>query len=331
MAALLFALAILLLALQVHAAESLQFHFYQNTCPQAELVVKNIMAEEFKRDPSIPAGLLRLHFHDCIIRGCDALVLLDSRGENVAEKEAPPNLSLRGFEVIDKIKVELEKTCRGVVSCADILALATRDGVSLSAGSSYRLPTGRRDGTVSTMSDVHIPGPSRPLGFVLNVVQAIGLNLDDLTTLLGAHAIGFCHCGFFIDRLYNFKGTGCADPDLDQSVFKFLTKKCPRPVTEIFNISKDPTVFMTPTSNTPFKLDSSFYRGLLNGEAVLQLDQGLAFTDVTQKLATKYVQQPNIFRREFSKAMIKLGNVGVLTGQQGQVRLNCRRVNRRKQ
>ncbi|KAK9267484.1 hypothetical protein L1049_009910 [Liquidambar formosana] len=85
---------------------------------------------------------------------------------------------------------------------------------------------------------------------------------------------------------------------------------------------------MTPTSNTPFRLDSSFYRGVLQEEAVLQLDQELAFTDLTRKMALDCVNRPNIFRRKFAKAMMKLANVGVLTGQEGQIGPNCRRVNK---
>ncbi|KAF8409501.1 hypothetical protein HHK36_005577 [Tetracentron sinense] len=296
MAALLSALPILV-AVLANTALSLEFHFYRNSCRQAEMV------------------------------GCDASVLLDSKGENVAEKEAFPNLSLRGFEVIDEIKMELEKQCRGVVSCADILALATRDGVALSGGSSYHIPTGRRDGTISTIGDVQLPGPSFSIDAALSAFKVINLDLDDLTTLLGAHSIGFCHCGFFVDRLYNFEGTGLPDPDLDPGLLDSLQKKCPIPINQIFNISIDPTVFMTPMTKTPFNLDSSFYRGVLDGKAILQLDQELAFTDVTRTLALTYINKPNVFRQKFSKAMIKLGNVNVLTGQQGEIRLNCRRIN----
>ncbi|XP_059639755.1 peroxidase 47-like [Cornus florida] len=79
------------------------------------------------------------------LQDCDASVLIDSTDENVAEKEAPPNLTLRGFEVIDEIKSELE-AMKGVVSCADILALATRDSVAFAGGSVYALPIGRRRG-----------------------------------------------------------------------------------------------------------------------------------------------------------------------------------------
>lgn len=57
-------------------------------------------------------------------------MLLDDTDTFTGEKNSFPNAnSLRGFDVIDNIKSELESMCQGVVSCADILAVAARDAV----------------------------------------------------------------------------------------------------------------------------------------------------------------------------------------------------------
>ncbi|KAL3346151.1 hypothetical protein AABB24_024877 [Solanum stoloniferum] len=58
--------------------------------------------------------------------------MLADRNENgTVEREAIPNMTLKGFNFIDTIKDEIEEECPGVVSCSDILVLATRDGIVL--------------------------------------------------------------------------------------------------------------------------------------------------------------------------------------------------------
>ena len=99
-----------------------------------QAIVGAIVARAHAEDPRMAASLLRLHFHDCFVQGCDASVLLDADGSGrfVTEKRSNPNRdSLRGFEVIDEIKAAVEHACPRVVSCADIVALAARDGTFL--------------------------------------------------------------------------------------------------------------------------------------------------------------------------------------------------------
>jgi len=69
-----------------------------------------------------------------VMQGCDGSILITGPS---AERNSLTNLGLRGFEVIEDVKEQLEAVCPGVVSCADILALAARDVVVLVFGWIY--------------------------------------------------------------------------------------------------------------------------------------------------------------------------------------------------
>ncbi|KAI3726771.1 hypothetical protein L1987_66576 [Smallanthus sonchifolius] len=101
--------------------------FYSFLCPQANDIVMSVLESVIAEDPRMAASLLRLHFHDCFVQGCDASILLDDSELFASEKNSGPNSnSIRGFEVIDEIKSKLEEACPETVSCADILTLAAR-------------------------------------------------------------------------------------------------------------------------------------------------------------------------------------------------------------
>ncbi|GKA86280.1 peroxidase 27-like protein, partial [Tanacetum coccineum] len=92
-------LQFLLIALvfEIAHGKGLELGFYKYTCPRVEAIVRKTTANYIYRAPSLAAGLLRMHFHDCFVRGCDGSVLLNSTANNQAEKDGIPNLTLRGF------------------------------------------------------------------------------------------------------------------------------------------------------------------------------------------------------------------------------------------
>ncbi|KAK4409087.1 Peroxidase 60 [Sesamum angolense] len=161
-------------------------------------------------------------------RGCDASILLDG---NNTEKTAAPNLSVRGYEIIDAAKAAVEAICPGVVSCADIIVMATRDAVALSGGGRYIVQTGRRDGTTSLAKNVDLPAPSISVSDSIKAFAKKGLDATDMVYLLGGHTVGVAHCSLFQDRLYNFQNTGKPDPTMDSSLLTALRARCPQNTT----------------------------------------------------------------------------------------------------
>ncbi|GJR24283.1 peroxidase 60 [Tanacetum coccineum] len=117
------------------------------------------------------------------VKGCDASLLLD--GTN-SEKTAPPNLSIRGFDVIDVARDAVERVYPGVVSCADIIVLATRDVISFSGGGRYSVQTGRRDGFASLAQNTAIlPSPFESVSNAIQVFANKGFTTTEMIYLLG--------------------------------------------------------------------------------------------------------------------------------------------------
>ncbi|WCJ21435.1 Peroxidase superfamily protein [Euphorbia peplus] len=314
---------VLLILLLIGACEggNLRKHFYRKTCPQAEDMIRNLTWSHVAANPVLPAKFLRMHFHDCFVRGCDGSVLIDSTNGSVAEKDSIPNLTLTGFDVIEDIKTAVEKACPGIVSCADILALAARDSVSFQFKKPlWKVLTGRRDGSVSLASEVfgNIPSPFSNFSTLKQDFKNKNLTVHDLVVLSGGHTIGLAHCPTFSNRLYNFTGVGDQDPSLDATYAAFLKTKC-RSLADTTT-----TVELDPGSSLSF--DKDYYVILKENKGLLQSDAALLTTKISKNIVGELTNSDKFFT-EFAQSMVRMGAVEVLTGTQGNIRHKCNVIN----
>ncbi|KAH9627176.1 hypothetical protein KSS87_018416 [Heliosperma pusillum] len=304
----------------------LQVGFYAYSCPSAESIVREEVKRAFAINYGIAPGLVRLHFHDCFVRGCDGSVLIDSTTNNTAEKDSPANNpSLRGFEVIDSAKKRIEARCKKTVSCADILAFAARDSVKITQGLFYPVPAGRRDGRISLTADAfpNLPGPQLRLNMLNSSFLSKGLSLDDMVVLSGAHTIGRSHCSTLTQvdkRLYNFNGTNGPDPTLNAAYAAQLQLACPQ-------ASTDPTTVVPMDPDTPLKTDTRYYANILANKGLFTSDHALLADPTTASLVKKFAKDKLSWLLKFSDAMVKMGKIEVLEGAAGEIRLNCRVIN----
>ncbi|PON71521.1 Plant peroxidase [Parasponia andersonii] len=298
--------------------------FYDHSCPKAQAIVKSIVAKAVANEARMAASLLRLHFHDCFVKGCDASILLDSNGQIINEKRSNPNRnSVRGFEVVDEIKSALEKECPNTVSCADILALAARDSTVLRGGPSWVVPLGRRDSRGASLSGSNndIPAPNNTFQTILTKFKRQGLDIVDLVALSGSHTIGNARCTSFRQRLYNQSGNWQPDFTLQQSYAAQLRSQCPRSGGDQNLFFLD---FVSPTT-----FDNSYFKNLLASKGLLSSDEVLVTSSgVSRGLVQKYAENNELFYEQFAKSMVKMGNISPLTGSRGEIRKNCRRVNK---
>ncbi|XP_074320367.1 peroxidase 5-like [Silene latifolia] len=315
---------LVLLSLSSCLEAQLKIGYYMQSCPMVEYVIKDAVRQAFFQNRGVAAGLVRLHFHDCFVRGCDGSVLLDSTPGNTAEKDSPANNpSLRGFEVIDNAKTRLEYMCPGVVSCADITAYAARDSVEMTGGMGYDVEAGRKDGRVSIASDTNtnLPSPSADVNSLTTLFATKGFTQAEMVILSGAHTIGRAHCPTFGQRLYAFNAQTTQDPSIDPSYASQLKSICPAGMNAGANI----VVPMDPVS--PTISDTAYYRNILANRGLFTSDQTLISDSGTASLVTQYARNPFLWGRDFANAMVKMGRIDVLTGDQGEIRSNCWVIN----
>jgi len=276
------------------------------------------------------------------------------------ERDAPPNNpSLRGFEVIDAAKAAVERSCPRTVSCADIVAFAARDSVNLTGSLPYQVPSGRRDGNVSLDTDAvtNLPPPTFNASQLVANFAAKNLTAEEMVILSGAHTVGRSFCTSF-NRIYNgstpivsrpsfnfFSIWSCClsisisisrshrssmapsamvmqvDAGLSAGYATLLRALCPSNA----NASTPTTTVMD--LSTPAVLDNNYYK-------LLPLNLGLFFSDNQLRVnstlnasVNSFAANETLWKEKFVAAMIKMGSIEVLTGSQGQIRLNCSVVN----
>lgn len=61
-------LAVLRISSPFFSASALSTSYYDNSCPQLDHLVSDSVEKAMKNDNTVPAALLRMHFHDCFIR-----------------------------------------------------------------------------------------------------------------------------------------------------------------------------------------------------------------------------------------------------------------------
>ncbi|KAJ3692909.1 hypothetical protein LUZ60_012004 [Juncus effusus] len=207
------AIALVFLLSANSSQSQLTTNYYDYSCPQALPIVRSVIQDAVAKECRMAASLVRLHFHDCFVQGCDGSVLLKDSPWVTGEQTAlQNNRSIRGFEVIDDIKSAVEAVCPGVVSCADIVN-----------GPTWMVRLGRRDSTTASkdLASANLPIAFEDLNVLISKFAKQGLNTKEMVALSGAHTIGLAQCATFKDRIYN-------ETNIDQGFAIHRRISCPR-------------------------------------------------------------------------------------------------------
>ncbi|RID42809.1 hypothetical protein BRARA_J02668 [Brassica rapa] len=277
-------------------------NFYSTSCPNLLSTVRSTVKSAVDSQPRTGASILRLFFHDCFVNGCDGSILLDDTSSFTGEQNANPNRN--------------SAPCPGVVSCADILAIAARDSVVLLGGPNWNVKVGRRDARTASQAAANnnIPAPTSSLSQLISSFSAVGLSTRDMVALSGAHTIGQSRCTNFRTRVYNETNINAAFATLRQ-------RSCPRAAG-----SGDGNLAPLDV-NSANTFDNSYFKNLVAQRGLLHSDQELFNGGSTDSIVTGYSNNPSSFSSDFTAAMIKMGDISPLTGSSGEIRKVCGRTN----
>ncbi|KAF6150460.1 hypothetical protein GIB67_030261 [Kingdonia uniflora] len=284
-------------------------NYYAQSCPRAEEIVKEQVIKLYHKHGNTAVSWVRYLFHDCMVKSCDASLLLETANGIVSEMSAERSFGMRNFKYITTIKAALESECPVTVSCADIIALSAREGVKMLGGSDFSMKTGRRDSQESNFALINsfIPNHNDTMSLVLSQFQSIGVDAEGTVALLGAHSVGRVHCKNLVHRLYPE-----VDPTLDPAHAEYLKGRCPTP-------DPDPNAVLYARNDleTPMTIDNMYYKNILNHKGLLLVDQQLVSDPITSPFVEKMASDNGYFYDQFSKALVIMSENNPLTGEQG--------------
>lgn len=130
----------------------------------------------------------------------------------------------------------------------------------------------------------------------------------------GGHTIGQARCTNFRQHVYQ-------DKNIDASFARSNQGKCPR------NSGNGDNNLAPLDASSPNKFDNTYFKSLVNRQAILHSDQELYNGGSTDSLVRTYANNPQIFLSDFTASMIKMGDIKPPSGSKGQIRKNCRRIN----
>ncbi|EEE54456.1 hypothetical protein OsJ_01550 [Oryza sativa Japonica Group] len=215
-------------------------------------------------------------------------------------------------------------TAEALVRQAVVAAVANNSG--LAAGlirlhfhdCFVRVPAGRRDGNVSIDTDAFtLPGPNLTATQLVDGFKLRNLTAEEMVILSGSHTIGRSHCASFLFKNRERLANGTISPAY-QALLEAL---CPPTTGRFTPITTEIDV------STPATLDNNYYK-------LLPLNLGLHFSDdqlirnaTLLPFVDAFAANETLWKEKFVAAMIKMGNIDVLTGARGEIRLNCSAVN----
>ncbi|MBA0755577.1 hypothetical protein Gogos_020035 [Gossypium gossypioides] len=343
-----FIFLLLPLLLQLHSVKGdLQLNYYAQSCPNAEEIIRQQVNKLYNKHGNTAVSWVRNLFHDCMVKvyfytyiricayimkmksenniaillmqSCDASLLLETVNGIESEQKSDRSFGMRNFKYVKTIKDALEQECPRTVSCADIVSLSARDGIVLLGGPRIEMKTGRKDSKRSYLSEVEntIPNHNDSMELVLSRFQSIGIDTKEIVALLGAHSVGRVHCVNLVHRLYP-----TVDPTLDPDYAEYLKGRCPTP-----DPDPEAVLYSRNDRETPMILDNMYYKNLLKHKGLLVIDQQLTSDPTTSPFVEKMAADNGYFHDQFARAVLLLSENNPLTGDEGEVRKDCRYVN----